>query len=339
MKGKKIWILMLMVVLVTILGGCSSSKNETDYGSGTYETAPMSANYDVAEVEVGANEEQKVLYSTSTAASNGSVVNVNDKIIRRINMEVETKEFDVLIETIDTQIKELGGYIESSNISGKRYYNSDNLRSSNMIVRVPKDKLDYFVNTVNDIANVVQKREDTDNVTFQYSDIESHKKALEIEQERLLALLEKAESVEDIIALETRLSNVRYEINNYESQLRIYDNQVEYSSITMNIQEVERMSATAEEKDNVWDRIKVGFGDSVYNISEGIKDLIVWFAVNILYLMIWVIVIGVAALIVRKALGKRKSQVYYSEPDLDEADAKEPDSEESDKENGKPGNK
>lgn len=300
MKGRKLRLLMLVIVGAILFVGCAS-KNEMEYGTSSNEIAPnYDVQYDTAENQEG---KQEVLYSTSTASGNGSLINVNDKIIRRINMEIETKEFDDLIDTIDSQIGELGGYIESSSISGKRYYYSDNLRSGNIIARVPKDKLDYFVNVVSDIANVVLKNENTDNVTLQYSDIESHKKALEIEQERLLVLLDKAESVEDIIALETRLSNVRYELTNYESQLRIYDNQVEYSTITLSIQEVERMTATTEEEKSMWDRIKIGFSDSVYNISEGTKDLIVWLAVNFLYLLIWASFIVIAVLIIRRALG------------------------------------
>ena len=54
-----------------------------------------------------------------------------------------------------------------------------------------------------------------DDVTLRYVDVDSHKKALETEQERLLALLEKAENVEDIITIENRLSDVRYELENY----------------------------------------------------------------------------------------------------------------------------
>ena len=64
-----------------------------------------------------------------------------------------------------------------------------------------------------------------DDVTLRYVDVDSHKKALETEQERLLALLEKAENVEDIITIENRLSDVRYELENYESQIRLLDNQ------------------------------------------------------------------------------------------------------------------
>ena len=91
--------------------------------------------------------------------------------------------------------------------------------------RIPADRLDRFVETVESAGNVTSKQEQVTDVTLQYSDTESRKKSLEIEQERLWALLEKAESLDAVVALEARLSEIRYELESYTSQLRPYDNQ------------------------------------------------------------------------------------------------------------------
>jgi hypothetical protein len=73
-------------------------------------------------------------------------------------------------------------------------------------------------------------------------DLESHKKALQEEEKRLLSFMEDAESIEDLITIEDRLTNVRYQLESMESQLRTYDNQVNYSSVHMNIEEVETIT-------------------------------------------------------------------------------------------------
>ena len=73
--------------------------------------------------------------------------------------------------------------------------------------------------------------------------LQSHKKALLAEQESLLSMMEQAESIEDIIAINEQLTDVRYQIESMESQLRTYDNQVDYSTVNLYIDEVERYHA------------------------------------------------------------------------------------------------
>ena len=185
---------------------------------------------------------------TDTSSLNNSNQNTQDKIIKYVDMDVETLDFDELVSNINQQIKSLNGYVEKSRITGNSYYDSHSRRFAEIIARIPKDHLDDFVNTVNEKANVISSNEYSENVTLKYYDIESHKKALEIEQERLFELIEEADNLENIITLESRLSNIRYQLQNYGTQLRTYDNLVDYSTVTLNLYEVERITPVEEEK-------------------------------------------------------------------------------------------
>jgi hypothetical protein len=229
-------------------------------------------------------------------------------------MDVESQEFDSLITKIDEEINRLEGYIESSEISGKRFDYSNEARHGRIIVRIPSDKVNDFVNEVKESSNVVNKQESSENVTLQYIDMESRKETLKIEQERLFAILEKEISLDNIIILESRLSDIRYELQNYESQLRYYDNLVAYSTVTLNIQEVERITQVVEEKQTVGDRINNGFSDTIYDLSEGFKNFFVWFVVNLPYLLIWAVIITVIVVIVRKSMKKSKSEKTIPQP-------------------------
>ena len=82
----------------------------------------------------------------------------------------------------------------------------------------------------------------------------------EEEQERLLSLLEQAETMEEIIALESRLTEVRYQLESMESQLRTMDNQVSYSTVYLSIEEVEHFTPPAEK--GTWERISTGFSEN-----------------------------------------------------------------------------
>ena len=96
----------------------------------------------------------------------------------------------------------------------------------------------------------------------------------------------------------------------YETQLRTMDNKVDYSTVTITINEVERMTPT-QDKETVFTRIKNGFSKTIYDISEGLKNFFVWFVVNLPYIIIWTAIISLAVLIIRKILRKRNMRERF----------------------------
>lgn len=256
----------------------------------SYEDGELSED-SIEETESPVSEKDDILYESK------------DKIIRKINLSLETKNFDDLVKSIETQVRELDGYIETSRLTG-RHYESDNLRYGTIIARIPKESVDGFVSNLGGIANIISKEENVENVTLQYVDLESRTEALEIEQERLLKLLERAEDIDDIISLEARLTSVRYELQSLKTQTRTIDNQVDFSTILVDIQEVRLMSSGIDSEDSILDRISRGTKKTFTDIKDDLADLLVWFIVNLPYIIIWLLVIFIIVLLIRK--GNRK---------------------------------
>jgi uncharacterized membrane protein len=321
MKRRNVILMVVLLITFALLTSACASKMSKDL-SDSRNTSPENlsygstgnAEYDMDTTEPAAGETQNDGLEDKVAGftdedfqdkADISTIQAQDKIIRTFFLDVETQEFDSLITRIDSEISRLGGYVESSKVSGKRY-NDDGARNGNIVARVPSDKVGEFVNIIGENANVVDSQESSKNVSLDYIDAESRIKALEIEQERLYAILEKEINLENIITLESRLSDIRYELQNYESKLRYYDNQVAYSTVTMNVQEVEKLTPVVEIKQSVGARIKNGFSDTIYHISEGFKNFFVWFVVNLPYLLIWAVIIAVAVLLIRRYLRKGK---------------------------------
>jgi hypothetical protein len=305
-KSGYIAALLIIVICMVTLAACSAKKNESTatvydaeygYSPGGGKAVEMKGADNGTSMNLALKDAGSL---QAMASAVDSPTDYSEKIIRDISMNVETKEFDKLIGIIEDEIETLGGYKESGSIVGRRYSSNNSLRRGNIVVRIPKDKADLFIDTIYDSANVIYKNENSRNITLEYYDIESHKKALEIEQERLFELLKKTESVEEIISLESRLSSIRYELSQYETQLRIYDNKVDYATITLEIEEVERMSPAAEAKVTVWNRIRTGFNNTMYNLGRGFQNFFVWFVVNLPYLLILGVVAVVAFIVIRK---------------------------------------
>ena len=310
---RKYWLCIAIAGVLTIISGCGAGNGSKSSANEGYimETAAGAMEYGDAGLSV--EREMKFEDAAAGAASgteNRATVETGRKLIKTASMDVETEQFEQLMTALETQIKQIGGYIEDETVSGNQldWQGNPMMRWADLTVRVPKDRLDEFLNGVESAGNVIRRSENTQDVTLQYSDIESHKKTLKIEQDRLWALLEKADSMDSIIALEERLSDIRYELESYESQLRLYDNQIEYSQVTLNINEVKRYTEAVPE--SAGEQILKGLSDNGRRLAEGVKNFGICVIITSPF---WITAAVIGAVIgclvwkLRKTFRKRKS--------------------------------
>lgn len=313
-KEKLLFGIMSGVLAVCLLTGCGTKSSTADYGN----TAEMSYSGNMAsdmnaavpeEAKAEAGFENEVLDKTvqETADSVNQEALADRKLIKTVEMNVETQEFDVLLSSVEEKTAALGGYIESlTTYNGSTYSQETAKRNASLTLRIPKDSLAQFLSDLAQEANVVNRSEYVEDVTLTYVDMESRKKALVTEQDRLLELLGKAEVIEDIIAIEQRLSEVRYQIENMESTLRTYDNKVDYSTVYLYISEVTRLSPVTE--DSAYARMAKGFGASVESITTGLKELGIWFIIKLPYFVIVIVILICTILVLRRRTRRIKKQ-------------------------------
>lgn len=226
------------------------------------------------------------------------------KVIKTANLNLQTLDFDEFQAALDAKIAEAGAYLQYADVSGTDYYGGR--KNANYTIRVPQENLNFFLAGVEGIATVTNKTVGEEDVTLSYTDTEAHIKTLQIEQERLLALLEKADDLEYIIRLEQRLSEVRYNIESYQSRLRTYDDKITYSTVRIYVHEVARVQE--KEPETLWERISGGWEETMYDISEGAQNFLVWFVINLPYLVFWVAVIVVVVVVLKRKCAKRKAK-------------------------------
>lgn len=340
MKKMNAKLLALMMVLVLVCGfatGCGSASSDTteaaaapaadDYGFDSYsaeesyeeeayaeetksestDSAAGTTNGVTVDTEAG---EQN---STDTASANAKKPS-SQKIIKRYNYDYETEHFDDAYTYLKNQIDTYGGYVSSSEIRGGGY--ASDYRTLYMTARIPAEDSDQFVSELGQLGTVVGQSESAEDVTLQYSDTESRIEALEIEQDRLNALLEKADSLETIIALEDRLTEVRYELENYQSRKKLYDDLISYSTIDITLEEV---NYTVEVDDGTFfSRIMTGLERSLRDIGSGFVGFVEWFIINLPYFIVWGLIIfgivkGIRAIRKKSKAKKLKKQQMKEE--------------------------
>lgn len=230
----------------------------------------------------------------SPAKNMAEVQKDSRKLIKTVNLSVETKDFNGLFSHLEKQVETLDGYIESLNTSESAGSGS---RTGYITARIPVEKLDLFVTYVSENANIISRNESVEDVTLQYVDLESHKKSLLAEQESLMRLLENAESMEEIIALQERLSQVRYEIESIESSLRTLKNLIAYSTVNIDVREVTTISAAKEQ--TAWEQISTGFMNNVIHIRDAMLNFGIGFIIALPILLVISAIILFFVLLIR----------------------------------------
>ena len=291
----------------------NDAEAETYAAAGNHEAAPEDFSTDSGSAELSqeavlSQEVSNPGTDPARTSDETSPAPVERKLIRNVSMNLETREFDALTKSISDAVTFFGGYIEQADVSGNSLYWSGerSSRCSNLTARIPENKLDAFLTEVSGQGNVTYKNESVQDVTLQYTDITSRKKTLQMEQERLWELLEKAESVDAVIALEARLSEVRYQLESIESQLRTLDNQIVYSTVYLSIQEVQVLTST--DPDTIPVRIQKGLSRSFNTLKISSVDFLVWFISSLPILAVFAVLVFIAVIILKKPLKRRKTR-------------------------------
>ncbi len=216
-------VLALLLAVLTVFG-CSSA----DTAAGN----DFSYAYDAEKGMVASSPA-----STENTSEQTESVAEGRKLIKNANLTIETLEYDTALSALKDRCTEYGGYIQSASEDGVNMY-SDGVRHATVAMRIPADRLDDFIAAAADLGNVISNYVETEDVTDSYFDVEARLEAYQIQEERYLALLQKADSMEDVIQLEQALTDVRYSIESLTGTLRKYDSLISYSTVTVYLREV-----------------------------------------------------------------------------------------------------
>lgn len=230
------------------------------------------------------------------------------KIITNGSLEIETKNFDETMMVITDAIKGLNGYIQSSDIRKYTHYTGDGeYRNATIIIRIPAENLETFLTHTESAGNIVSSKLDSEDITTQYYDLVADIEALEAQEDRLIELYKKAETISDLITIEQRLSSIRNQINKAKMTLENYDLLTTYSTVTIQIEEVEILT---EKSDSFFSIISNAFDESILNFKDFIMEAIIALIHILPFLAFYgLISIGIAILI-KKTNHKNTKKIH-----------------------------
>lgn len=328
-KTKRKWwkaALPAAAALVLVAGSCWVGAQQTEYGASdrSFSAQPRlytsASDYDggyqneaAAYDLVGSSDESGYAKKSVSMASGSSAdtsaleptAETSRKLIRTASLTIRTAQYDADLEALTQLISSVGGYIESTYQSGD--LESGSARSNSMTLRIPSDKLDEFLNGLDSVGRVVDRSESSTDMTVQYADNEARLATLRAKMERLNELLEKAETVEDLISIESAIADTQYSIDSYETRQRTIDRQVDMSEVDIYLREDSPVEVTSEM--SLGERISRAFQNSVEDFGQFLRNMLVFIVMALPALGLMAIITAAVLLICRaKKKGKKAKE-------------------------------
>ena len=305
---KLIALTLLTAVFLTACGGKSQqnggaypSDMESAAGSFYYDDA-----YDYAPMEVPAPE--PVYNSEGKPANSADGKQAGLILTFSADVDIETLDFEQSMQAIRSAIEACGGYISSQRQNGGYtnyggYYVS---QSVDMQIKVPADRFQEFLNGTAQFGNVTSVNSWQEDITGAYMDTKARLESLESQRQRLMAMMDQAETVSDLIQIEAQLSETIYQIESYTSQMKIYQGLADYSTIDISLREV---SVVTSNPKTFGERIVETFRRTGRNFVDFCEDLVLTL-IELLPVLILLAVIVLAVVKVVKARKARKQREY-----------------------------
>ncbi len=301
---KKLFALILAVILLLpllALASCSAAKDNV----GNFAPAPEKES-----PEAGMGNDKL----TSTNTSTGNVA--ERKIIKTYELNAETKEFDATVASISALVAEHGGYVESNSISN-RNYNTKVARYASYKFRIPAESADAFVGSIGNTLNITRSNSYVEDVSESYYSIEATLEELQTERDSLLAMMESLDTQKDYsfwLTLQTRISDIRQQIARLQAQLNNYDSRVEYSTVSLYVNEV--VEYTPAEEEGFWAKLGGAFVNGWTAFGSFMQGFMIVIVTIFPFLILPGAVVAIIIVSVHRKRAKKKAQKTAAEQDM-----------------------
>lgn len=279
--------LLLALIVALTLTGCSASSDASSSSSAAM-SMPESATDTV---------------TTTSSSTGGSIVTTqsksqDSKFIYTVYLDAETTTFDQDVVTLKDLVSGMDGYFEYASEQDRGSY-----RYGDYVIRIPTDQLDAFTEQTGAFFLLTSSTSQQEDISYQYYDTQGRLETQQLKLERLQELLSKAETMEDLIALESAISQTQEEIDSYSGTMVYYNSQVDYATVHLSVQEVSTLSNVEMTPIGFGARLGRAFTTGISNFTNSLENLAISLAFNWLTLVVWAgIILVVVRIVKRKGL-------------------------------------
>lgn len=283
MKNRILFILVIFVFLLSACGAAQSASEpllaRDDYGGG-FEAEEAAFEMDAAP---GAPE----------SGFHSDAVTVQRMVIKNAQLSIVVVEPAAAMDEIISMAEAMGGFVVSSNLWQTTLGSGMTVDQASITIRVPAERLDEALTQIKAGAGEVRSENISgEDVTSQYTDLQSRLRNLEAAETQLAQIMAEAKKTEDVLQVYNNLVSVREEIEVIKGQMQYYEQAAALSSISIDI--------IADEADQPiqiggWQPVGVAKDaiEALINFLQGFVNFLIWL---VIYLLPVVIVIAIVIL-------------------------------------------
>lgn len=279
-------VLLLVINIIPFGRKASYSSNSYDYEPSYYSGSEGA----MSSYEAYDYEDMAMAPDEAKTDSNASVseLQANKKMILTSSMSIDTKDLNEVIDNIMNAVKTYGAYVQQATNSKQTY---------DAVIRVPAERYSEFLEAIKATGNTTYYSETVEDITDTYTDLEARLSSLKAQEAKVLEFYDKAESIEDLMSIEARLSEIRYQIEAIEARIKNYDLLVAYSTIHITVRET---TVTSTTKEGFFTRIGNALADGWKNFIYSIEDFLVDLSYNIFGIVFFVLIIALGYFLYKK---------------------------------------
>ena len=298
-KGSLSKLLFILVTSILISGmiftGCfrSAAEEEAVMEEAAVSREPEALVVEEAQAEMATEEEfaEEEKITGDTEAQYGEIPVAGDrKVIKTayIELEIEVGEFESTMFGLTNLAEQNGGFVSNS----QSYSDSEgNLTSGSVTLRIPSNKYNSALNRVKEMGTVKSTSSAGQDVTQEYTDLESRLRNYQAQEEVLLDLMKESKKVSDSLEVQRELSVVQEQIEIIKGRMQYLDDMVSFSTIDVYFHEPEPITVAG------WgfvEALKRGLRGAV-NVFNGLVVAIiitapVWILIGIILIIVWQVI-------------------------------------------------
>jgi hypothetical protein len=215
------------------------------------------------------------------------------KITYNMSANLQVEDVNLALERITQEVKNSGGYVVES--QQDLYQNSSNAHAT---LKIPSTHLEGFRKLLPEVGKILNQNTTANDITNQYYDTETRLRSWEAQETRYLEILKEAHTVDDILKIESALGNIRMQIEQLKGQLKLWDHEVSYSTIQLNLQTTPNPVSVDDPWQPVswaktWQAAKAAVLKTISTTWNGINYIFVGIAYTLPYLLLGGILFGI----------------------------------------------
>lgn len=267
--------LLILGLVALLLASCAAGKS-AEMESFAPRDQVTAANY-AGEMDIAA-EESALSYDTDIATSETQI----RMVIKDASLSIVVEDPGSTMQAISNLAEDLGGYVVTSNLYRTQTENGLEVPQANITLRVPAEKLDQALEVIKTGAGqVLRENVSGQDVTQEYTDLNSRLTNLERAEEQLANIMDQAKDTEDVLSVYNRLVEIREQIEVIKGQMQYYERSAAMSSLSVNIQANEAVQPL---KIGNWQPVGVAKKaiQALINTLKTLANMLIWIGLYIL---------------------------------------------------------